>query len=153
MNIFTGAIRAIARTAEATTAAAGAVGDAAINGVVGGMQGAATGVKTGLSRGSHSTPAAALTLAAIGAAGLVEWPVLLGIGGAALAMHQLNQRYGDRQTAPRLTAVSDTASTSSRSASPKKRAPARTAAKPAKSPAKSAARTSTARGRRSPAKR
>ncbi|WP_330231216.1 hypothetical protein OHA40_01225 [Nocardia sp. NBC_00508] len=92
MNISEGAVAVITRTADATAAAAGAVGGAAVNGVIGGIQGAATGVKSGLSRGSHSTPAAALTLAAIGAAGLVDWPVLLGVGGTALVVRQLGQR-------------------------------------------------------------
>lgn len=161
MNIFNGAVRAITKTAEATTSAAGAVGDAAVNGVIGGMRGVLTGVKTGVS-GSHSTPGAALTLAAIGAAGLVEWPLLLGVGGAALAVHQINQRFG-AQSPPTLAAVPNTAAPR-RSAPAVKRAPARKTAKPAKStakraptrktakPAKSAARTPTGRGR-SPAKR
>lgn len=99
MNISEGAVNVITWTANATTAAAGAVGGAAVNGVVGGMQGAAAGVKNGLSRGSHSTPAAALTLAAIGATGLVDWPVLLGVGGTALVIRQLGQRQGG-QAAP-----------------------------------------------------
>src|SRR5690348_7418488 len=74
MNIFEGAARVVGRTADATTSAAGAVGGAAINGVVGGVQGTVTGLRSGLSSGSDSTPAAILTLAAIGATGLVEWP-------------------------------------------------------------------------------
>ncbi|MGO4615365.1 hypothetical protein AB4305_12925 [Nocardia sp. 2YAB30] len=94
MNISEGAVDVITWTADATTAAAGAVSGAAVNGVIGGMQGAAAGVKSGLSRGSHSTPAAALTLVAIGAAGLVDWPVLLGVGGTALVVRQLSQRSG-----------------------------------------------------------
>ncbi|WP_406272573.1 hypothetical protein OH799_33020 [Nocardia sp. NBC_00881] len=94
MNISEGAVDVITWTADATTAAAGAVGGAAVNGVIGGMQGAAAGVKSGLSRGSHSTPAAALTLVAIGAVGLVDWPVLLGVGGTALVVRQLSQRSG-----------------------------------------------------------
>ncbi|WP_454198744.1 hypothetical protein [Nocardia sp. Marseille-Q1738] len=98
MNISEGAVDVITRTADATAAAAGAVGGAAVNGVIGGLQGAASGVKSGLSRGSHSTPAAALTLAAIGAAGLVDWPVLLGVGGTALVIRQLNQRSSKQPT-------------------------------------------------------
>ncbi|WP_433684677.1 hypothetical protein [Nocardia sp. CA-119907] len=94
MNISDGVVDVIARTADATTAAAGAVGGAAVNGVIGGIQGVAVGVKNGLSTGSHSTSAAALTFAAIGAAGLVDWPVLLGVGGAALVVQRLGQRSG-----------------------------------------------------------
>ncbi|MFD8246482.1 hypothetical protein [Nocardia sp. NPDC059691] len=94
MKISEGVVDMIARTAGATTAAAGAVGGAAVNGVIGGIQGAAIGVKKGLGSGSHSTPAAALTLVAIGATGLVDWPVLLGVGGATLVVQKLGQRSG-----------------------------------------------------------
>jgi hypothetical protein len=144
MNIINGAVGAITRAAEATTAAAGAVGGAAVNGVIGGMQGTVTGVKNGLSSGSHSTPAAVLTLAAVGATGLVEWPVLLGIGGTALVVHQLNQRNGG-QASPTLRAVPD-APASPRATSATKRAPGRKATKPAK-------RSSASRPRRAAAKR
>lgn len=89
------AVRGVVKVADATTAAAGAVGGAAVNSVVGGLQGAASGAKSGLSSGSHSTAAAALTLGAIGAAGLVEWPVLVAVGGAALVVHQLGRRSAD----------------------------------------------------------
>ena len=96
MNIVRGAVRAVTGTANATAAAAGAIGGAAINGVVGGViggvAGTVTGFRRGLSSGSHSTPAAVLTLAAIGATGLVEWPLLLTIGGTALAVRYLSQR-------------------------------------------------------------
>lgn len=99
MNAISGpvsaAVRSVVKVADATTAAAGAVGGAAVNGVVGGLQGAASGAKSGLSSGSHSTAAAALTLGAIGAAGLVEWPLLVAVGGAALVVHQLGRRTGD----------------------------------------------------------
>ncbi|MEV4129293.1 hypothetical protein [Nocardia sp. NPDC049707] len=96
MNISDGVVDMITWTADATTAVAGAVGGAAVNGVIGGIQGVADGVKSGLSSGSHSAPAAALTVAAIGAAGLVEWPVLLSVGGAALVVHQISQRSSSR---------------------------------------------------------
>lgn len=99
MNISEGVVGMITRTADATTAAAGAVSGAAVNGVIGGIQGAASGVKSGLVSGSHSTPAAVLTMAAVGAAGLVDWPVLLGVGGAALVVRQLGQR-SDRGPTP-----------------------------------------------------
>ncbi|WP_231750988.1 hypothetical protein [Mycobacterium sp. NAZ190054] len=68
--------------------------------VVGGVQGVAGGVRAGLSNGSRSPAAAALTLGAIGAAGLVEWPLLLTVGGAALVVHQLGQRAAEPQAAP-----------------------------------------------------
>jgi hypothetical protein len=146
MNIINGAVGAIARAAEVTTAAAGAVGGAAVNGVIGGMQGTLNGVKNGISSGSHSTPAAALALAAIGTTGLVEWPLLLGIGGTALVVHQLNQRSGDRPS-PTLAAVSDPPARQ-RAASSTKRSPARKT-----KATKSAARSASSRTRRSAAKR
>lgn len=99
MDIVGGAVRAITRTADATTAAAGAVGGAAITGVIGGLQGTVSGIRNGIGTGSHSTPMAAMTLGAIGAAGLVEWPVLLTIGGTALVVHQLSRR-SDGQSSP-----------------------------------------------------
>ncbi|WP_063008592.1 hypothetical protein [Nocardia kruczakiae] len=89
MDLLEGGVKAISWTADATTSAAGAVGGAAVNGVLGGMQGVMSGVRSGLSSGSHSTPAAALTLAAIGATGVVDWPVLLGVGGTALVIRKL----------------------------------------------------------------
>jgi hypothetical protein len=102
MSAVDGAVRKLSRTvgrAETmTTEAAGAVGGAAVNGVVGGVTGAAAGVQRGLNSGSHSTPAAALTLGALGVAGLVEWPVLVTIGGAALVLRQLNRRRDDTAT-------------------------------------------------------
>jgi hypothetical protein len=94
MNIVQGAVRAVTLTADATTAAAGAVGGAAINGLIGGIRGTAAGIRSGSSDGSHSSAAAALTLAAVGTAGLVEWPIVLAVGGTALVVHQLSQQAG-----------------------------------------------------------
>jgi hypothetical protein len=96
MDIVGGAKRVITQTADATTAAAGAVGGAAVSGVVGGVQGTVSGIRNGISSGSRSTPAAAMTLGALGAAGLVEWPVLLTVGGAALVVHHLSRRSDGR---------------------------------------------------------
>lgn len=96
MDLLEGGVKAISWTADATTSAAGAVGGAAVNGVLGGMQGVVSGVRSGLSSGSHSTPAAALTLAAIGATGVVDWPVLLGVGGTALVLRRLTS-HPDQQ--------------------------------------------------------
>jgi hypothetical protein len=159
MNVFLGAARVVARSAEAATAAAGAVGGAAVNGVIGGLQGTANGIKSGVSSGSHSTPAAVLTLGAIGAAGLVEWPVLLGIGGTALVVRQLNQRTRGTPTAkPTLSAVPEprkrsTTSAASRPA-PAKAAKTATRAKAAKTTApRKTTRKTTAATRRAPAKK
>ena len=96
MGVVGGAARSVGKTvnraADATTAAAGAVGGAAVNGIVGGVTGAAEGIKRGVSSGSHSTPAAALALGALGVAGLVEWPVLLAVGGGALLLHRMHRK-------------------------------------------------------------
>ncbi|SEH89261.1 hypothetical protein SAMN04489835_5355 [Mycolicibacterium rutilum] len=102
MNIVSTAARIVTKTADTATAAAGAVGGAAVSGVVGGVQGVAAGVRRGLDDGSRSSAAAALTLGAVGAAGLVEWPVLLTVGGAALVIRQLN-----RHTEPAIPETAD----------------------------------------------
>ena len=98
MNVFRDTLRIASRTADASIAAPGAIGGAAVNGVVGGIKGVIGGVRTGLSDGSRSVPAAALTVAAVGAAGLVEWPVLLPIGETVLGVHYLMHRSdGERK--------------------------------------------------------
>lgn len=101
MNAVSGTVRKVAgaatRAATMTTEAAGAIGGAALNGVIGGLKGAASGAQRGLSTGSHSTPAAALTLGALGVAGLVEWPVLVAVGGTALVLKQFSNRSDDRK--------------------------------------------------------
>ena len=121
----------------------------------------ATGIKNGMDSGSHSTPAAVLTLAAVGSAGLVEWPVLLGVGGTALVLRRLNDRQ-PASSALRLATVPDdgTARSSAGSTRPRKVArPAKKttkATKPAKATKSASAgtrrRTSSAT-RRNPAKR
>jgi len=96
MNAVAGTVRKVAgaanRAATMTTEAAGAIGGAALNGAIGGVKGAASGAQRGLSTGSHSTPAAALTIGALGVSGLVEWPLLVAVGGTALVLKQLNTR-------------------------------------------------------------
>ncbi|WP_421842470.1 hypothetical protein [Mycobacterium sp.] len=96
MSVVGGAVRGVGRTvnlaATATTSAAGAIGGAAVNGVVGGVTGAAEGVKRGLDTGSRSTPAAALAMGALGVVGLVEWPILLAVGGGALLLRRMNHK-------------------------------------------------------------
>ena len=96
MSVVGGTVRSVGKTvsraATVTTEAAGAVGGAAVNGVVGGVTGAAQGIKRGVSAGSHSTPAAALAIGALGVAGLVEWPVLLAVGGGALLLRRMSQK-------------------------------------------------------------
>jgi hypothetical protein len=155
MGVVDGAARNVSRTvnraAAATTAAAGAVGGAAVNGVVGAVTGAAAGVQKGIDSGSHSTPAAALTLGALGVAGLVEWPILLAVGGGALLLRRLSNSRSD-SPAPSVSAVKATPAkaTPAKSTKSAKSTPAK--ATPAKS-ANSAKSTNSARPRKTPAKR
>ncbi|GAB3221749.1 hypothetical protein [Mycolicibacterium hippocampi] len=138
MSAISTAFRGLTKVADATTATAGAVGGAAINGVAGGVRGAANGVRTGLSSGSRSPAAAALTIGAIGAAGLVEWPLLVTVGGAALVVHRLSQRAGEADAAPAVTtATRQSVAPPVKKVAPAKKAPAKKA--PAKkAPAKKA---------------
>jgi hypothetical protein len=97
--------------------------------VVSGARGVATGVRNGASNGSHSTAVAALTLGAIGAAGLVEWPILVAVGGTALVVHQLaNQRNDKPSTSTRAAPAVSSGSSSSAPKPPAKRAPVKKAA-------------------------
>ncbi|MBJ7387438.1 MAG: hypothetical protein JHC55_23455, partial [Mycolicibacterium sp.] len=107
MNIIQTATRVVVQAAEATVATAGALSGAAISGVVGGVRGAVNGARDGVRTGSHSGPAAALTIGAVGAAGLIEWPLLVGIGGTAMVLHRLNQRQQPEPAKARLSAVPD----------------------------------------------
>lgn len=128
MNAVAGTVRKVAgaanRAVTMTTEAAGAIGGAAVNGVIGGVKGAAGGVQRGLRTGSHSTPAAALTLGALGVAGLVEWPVLVAVGGTALVLKQLANRSDDSKAPAKAPAAS---------VRPLKAAPPAKATKPVKS--------------------
>lgn len=133
MDIVRGATRLVTQTANTTTAAAGGVGGAAVNGVIGGVKGTVSGIRDGLASGSHSTPAALLTIGAVGVAGLVDWPVLLTLGGAALLIHQLAPQNGEQPKPAAVTQMSDTS---------------RRRSAPAKSPTKRAG--STARKRSTP---
>jgi len=54
-----------------------------------GVTGATRGARQALGTGPRNMPAAALGVAAVGAAGLVDWPILLAAGGAALVLRQL----------------------------------------------------------------
>ncbi|MFD9668410.1 hypothetical protein ACFWAY_43640 [Rhodococcus sp. NPDC059968] len=98
MGIAHGTARLVTGAGEAVTATAGAVGGAAVGAVAGSMRGVAGGVREGVRVGSHSTPAALLTMGAIGAAGLVEWPIVLGAGGTALVLHQLHAARSGKKT-------------------------------------------------------
>lgn len=97
MDVFRRAMHVVSDAVEAGVAAAGAAGGAAVNGVVGGVLGAAEGAQKGLSSGSRSLSAAALTVAAVGTVGLVEWPVLLPVGATILGVHYLTNRSGGQR--------------------------------------------------------
>lgn len=98
MDVVRRSMHVASNAIEASVAAAGAAGGAAVNGVIGGIRGVVDGVQSGLSSGSRSTAAAALTVAAVGAVGLVEWPVLLPVAGTILGVHYLTHRpAGERE--------------------------------------------------------
>ncbi|OBI96789.1 hypothetical protein A5660_00685 [Mycobacterium alsense] len=105
MSVVGGAVRNVGRTvnraATATTSVAGAIGGAAVNGVVGGVKGAAEGIQTGLDSGRKSTAAAALAIGALGVAGIVEWPVLLAVGGGALVLQRLSRQAQQSASPPK----------------------------------------------------
>jgi hypothetical protein len=128
MGVVGGAVRNVSKTlnraATATTATAGAVGGAAVNGIVGGVTGAAEGIKRGINSGSHSTPAAALAIGALGVAGLVEWPVLLAVGGGALLLQRLSRKPEPKAVKANLKPVPS-------EPAPQKRPAAKSGAKPA----------------------
>ena len=133
MGVVDGAVhnvsRTVSRAASATTAAAGAVGGAAVNGVVGAVTGAAAGARKGIDSGSHSTPAAALTLGAIGAVGLVEWPILLAVGGGALLLRRLSNAHDDQPRVASVTPVKAAPAKSTSAARPRKTPATRTPAR------------------------
>jgi hypothetical protein len=129
MDIVGGAKRVITRTADATTAAAGAVSGAAVNGVIGGVQGTFSGIRNGISSGSRSTPAAAVTLGALGAAGLVEWPVLLTVGGTALVVHHLSRRSNGQAARASVTPLRATSGKTAQTSAPRKAAPRKSTAR------------------------
>lgn len=107
MDVVRNTMRVASDAVEASVAAAGAISGAAVKGAVGGIQGAIVGAQSGLSSGSRSIPAAALTVAAVGAVGLVEWPVLLPVGGTLLGVHYLTHRSnGERKPASNQRRVS-----------------------------------------------
>ncbi|MFD7008447.1 hypothetical protein [Rhodococcus jostii] len=89
MNLVSGTARAVAGAGEAATATLGAIGGAAVGGLVGSITGAATGAAEGARRGTHSTPAAVLTMGAVAATGVVQWPIVAAVGGTVLVLDQL----------------------------------------------------------------
>ncbi|BBZ37232.1 hypothetical protein MCNS_02950 [Mycobacterium conspicuum] len=76
-----------------------------MNGVVGGVKGAAEGIQRGIGSGSKSTAAAALAIGALGVTGLVEWPILMAVGGGALVLQRMNRKPEDPAPKAKLTTV------------------------------------------------
>jgi hypothetical protein len=101
------------------------------------VTGAAAGVQKGIDSGSHSTPAAALTLGALGVAGLVEWPILLVVGGGALLLRRMSNSRSDGPVAS-VTPVKAAPAKSTSSARPRKTPAKRT---PARQPRAAQSRT------------
>jgi hypothetical protein len=94
MNIVHNTVRVVAGAGDAATATLGAIGGAAIGSVVGTVKGAGEGAVEGARRGSHSTPAAVMTMGAVALTGVVEWPLVAAAGGTALLLHQLKPDQG-----------------------------------------------------------
>ncbi|MDF3311593.1 hypothetical protein P3H15_42195 [Rhodococcus sp. T2V] len=96
MNILKSTARVVTGAGEAATAAVGAVGGAAVGSFGGSIRGAVEGAYDGAQYGRRSTPVALATLGAVGAAGLVEWPIVLAAGGTALVLRQFRPEPPDR---------------------------------------------------------
>jgi len=82
----------IAGATTTTTAAAGAASGGALGATLGALRGAADGVRGGAEKGSRSPTAAALTAVALGVTGILDWPLLLTVGGTALVVNRLTSR-------------------------------------------------------------
>lgn len=123
MGLLSGTLRASQDSAAAVTGAAGAVTGAVTGAAIGGLSGIIRGGTQGLGIGARSTPAAVLALTAVGAAGLVDWPILVAVGGAAIIMRQVrtnspassNDRpAANRSATPRVTPAKKVTSASAR---------------------------------------
>ena len=89
MGVVGGVIRTSGNAATVATGAAGAFAGVAVGAALGGAVGIVRGGVRGAGAGAGSAPAAALTMAVVGATGIVDWPVVLVVGGAALALRRL----------------------------------------------------------------
>ena len=98
------ATSAVGAVAGAATSTAGVLSGGAVGGGVGALSGVARGltqgVAAGAARGRHSTAATVITLTAVGVSGLVDWPILLATGGAAIVLDKaINRHPGERSAA------------------------------------------------------
>ena len=89
MGLLSGTLRAGEDAAAAVTGTAGAVAGAVAAGVIGGVSACPSQVA-----GGTEAPAAVLTLAGLGAAGLVAGPILLLVGGTALVLPPTTKQPG-----------------------------------------------------------
>jgi len=126
----------------AVTGAAAAVTGGAYGAAGGAVTGATRGVSQALGTGPRSTPAAALAIAAVGAAGLVDWPVLLVGSAGALVLRQLRhppaphaETPSPDRTPPQERAPIAPSAQSGRSSAPPPVNPRKTTAKPRKTTA------------------
>jgi len=104
MGLLSFARRVSKDAAGAVTGAAAAVSGAAYGAGTGAVSGATRGASEALGSGPRVAPAAALAVAAVGAAGLVDWPVLVLASGGALVLRQLRHQPPNRTAAPDRTA-------------------------------------------------
>lgn len=100
MGVIGALTNTTSRLAHVTTAAAGAAGGAAVGAALGAVRGAARGAGTGASAGPNSTVAKALGIAALGVTGIVDWPLVVAAGGAALLVDRLSRRGRDTADDP-----------------------------------------------------
>jgi hypothetical protein len=112
MGLMSLTIRATENIATAATAATGAAAGATVGAVLGtaggSVSGGLRGVRRGAVAGARSEPAAVAGLTALGVGGLVEWPVVIAVGGSALVLRQLRRAQVPlrrRSTAEPLSAV------------------------------------------------
>ncbi len=139
--------------AGAVTGAAAAVTGAAYGAATGAVTGATRGARQALGTSPRAMPAAALGVAAVGAAGLVDWPILLAAGGAALVLRQLrpppatrSDTAGSAEPDTQSRALATSATTPSERTVPRTTAAGEaSAAKPRGSRATAARKTSTPR--------
>ncbi len=131
--------------AGVTTTLAGAASGAALGGGVGALRGATQGAADGAGRGSRSTPAVVLTVAALGVTGVLDWPLLLAAGAAAYLLQRNSQGPDTAPTAVTGAGVKRRSAPATTPTTTPRRTPGAATAKPRKAtrPASSGKSTST----------
>jgi len=95
-----GLVNATGDVAAAATTTVGALAGGAVGGVIGAVGGALKGIGKGLGTGAPSTPAALLGVVAVGATGLLDWPVLIAGSAALLILRRLRMPPAATPPAP-----------------------------------------------------